>query len=64
MHLRHHNISIVYHTDTKITTIFRPMNTFFTMIKVDKFHDILTDIKIQAMLGRFTEHRLLVTLFS
>ena len=44
--------------------IFRFMNTFFTTIKADKFHNILIDIKIQAMLGRFTEHRLRVTLFS
>ena len=38
--------------------------TFFTVMKVDEFHNILADIKTQAMLGRFTEHRLRIALFS
>lgn len=32
----------------KITSIFRLLNTFFTTIKADWFHDILIDMKIQV----------------
>ena len=64
MHLRHHNVSIVYHIISKNAMSFRITITLFTVIKVDKFHYILTDIKMQAMLGRFSEHRLRVALFS
>ena len=38
--------------------------TLFTAIKVDKFHYILAEIKMQAMPGRFSEHRLRIALFS
>lgn len=55
---------MVYLMITKITTSFALVAAFFTAIKVGTFHDILIKIKIQAMLGRLTEHRLRVALLS
>ena len=41
MHLRHHNVSIVYYAITKNTMSFSLIITFFTVMKVDEFHNIL-----------------------
>ena len=64
MHLRHHNVNKVHHTISKNAMSFGLKTTLFTAIKVDKFHYILAEIKMQAMPGRFSEHRLRIALFS